>query len=1452
MMAFDNRRTYLCYNNRDLIRDGYIPTFIEKEYVPVSSFNITRLKNPPKGVTYIVGRDSATQAITSVRERKKLLPAEKLKIEIDFSKVMKNAVTHPIPPGPLVPGIIGGILGNVGMSAIGFGGISTGLTEMTYHALEARTRINQKVVITQDILDTSIIEFDGFPLSIFGIVKEHVENFGTDIDAANTYKVSHPQAEILTDVLGNVFTKMGLDFSAEQVTQLGRFSSGMFSGTGRKRISGATDSDGLFGGAGNAWLRIVENSGDSGETPDREVVLLGEQRQLFVKIVDDDRTLKFRGDNKEAVGGGIYPFQISGTTGIDVTDKQIRIDTTDLFVGNVVYVTLDVTVGDRHLRQNVEHSGSIAQGNTVGVIGFMGAIRSVQDIFDYRLRTWKVPPLSTGITISNIDEVTDNYTKDDDYKLTLKDFVEIDAKQKEDENFVLTGDEASEIEGWRLSEAILWKRISNFFAADYRGILYIKNRGIEVNVLCPRSSIGDQEWFTTYLESLDFTAPTGPVDPDDPVDANGSPKYTYLPSDLEKKIEDNIDFRDMEGFLFDLSEIVNSLLFDREKTHYYRPFANALKTVSSYREDDNTTGIGIPHLDLLPLICPTIGVSSKTEVIDGETITRREYSYTNFNYATGSFLCNPIDLNYYDLSYGSFDHVVATFAKTRSCEEQFNLRSGNYWSENYDALNDGPGAWYDIGYIENSVFEWRPDGGTIESYWKLETPYFCGEFNSNSRVYIEKMGGNSLDNYSWIYVDTEPFVPSNISADINYDYSSSMVVFSDNHMHDCLCYYAMNDNFFEEELSLIKIDKTKNHNRDTYEHVVEGQTVTEAFDHDQNLITGQNRILGDTPSYAYGVPITEEVFKVCSPYCDPDSDVSILFWHNYNLLTDILPDGSSFGLNLNDVPPRVSIPFNWYVKYVEIEFSHNPLIPIENIEKYVSFYFENTESSINNFVVTDSYPNGNNYVFRFVFKYYFGGPFQFLGNFWKKANIVRVTARFAMGNDESLHPIYNVDTYKIDSGQSAISYDMQGRVLVFYSNEETGNIDVAISYNSGETWVYDRNLIRLISGETATLPFVIKDTNSKFIYLFYVLNDKFVMYKKINSDFIDSNNALVTYSVPTSYQAGDYDLSLDDPERAYWGAYNDEGVFLRRELSYFVIGSATDDYFIEQQTINQNINNYNKSLAGTVNEDKIQTLRFVFVGEEAEMRDNFNGSPYAVSIADDGDWRIYFVSNNRLSIKRSRSGGISWNYDIYEQSIHKNYINDELNKGFTEDISNVQIVRNDFDASVVSILYFHNGMLFIRYFHTNLLLPWYDSEGVLQNQDMISHIEIIDADSEINPPTERTKNLPIFLVGTIPDSIKTTIKNDIDDDIPFAESDLAIYFPYKDPDDPEDKDANKAMVDIFNENFAIDTNTQVYAYVTARGLTRVFYKDNIGNIDGIIIDSLVKPNLEVMNVFKGV
>jgi len=1319
-MAFNNRRTYLCYDNSDLIRDGYIKTSINKEYVPVDTFNINRLKNPPKGTVYIVDRDEDGNIIKVV-ERKKLLPASKIKVEIDFSKVMKSAVRNPISPGALSFIPMMGLIGNFALPSMGFGGVTSGLTYITLHLLDAETKINYPIKVNQQILDTGIISLNSYPLSVFGIVKRHI--------------ITEEEDE------NNVDRVVGLPFTPEQLDILGKYSDGTWRGSRRKRIDGATDSDGLFGGAGDEEVKF-------------EDVKYEDQEQLFIKVVRDERKLKFRGDNYDASGGKAYPYKLSGVAGIDATDKQIRIDVSDLVIGETIYITYSVA-SNRHLRQNLSHLGKIGQGNTIGISGFIGAIASDVDAWNYQIKTWKVPKLPTGLTIYNIDLLEDYYSSDSDYVLASSNYFTIKRREREEDDFNLT-DVADEIEGWRLSESISTS-VKKFWAADYRGVLLYDDG--DITVMLPRSEIRDQDWFTDYLEGLDFTYPSG---------TDGS----YLPSDLNISIENRIDLDREPGYLFDISEVANSLLFDREKIPYYRPFAEALKNVSTYSDDSDTSGVGISHLDIMSL-------------------------------------SSSIDLKYYDLSFIDFETANAQPLKSYSCEEPFHIHSYNYWSQNYDAQSEGPGAWYDVDHIENEVFEWRPSGASIESYWKAETPYFCGNFTRRTRVYIEKMAGNSLDNYSWIYVDTQPFVPHNISLDTNNYIGASTLAFNDENVNYGLSYHKLNDDFFEGQLQALHIDTSKSH-------------VKDAYNHDGSLIVGQNRILGDRPSYSHGSPVADDIINICRMEDIEEGD----FWWTEELYDGT---GSAFNLDFDDDPPKLIIPSDWYVKRLEIEFSYANYETLTEKEKYISFYFEQTESSVSNFRVFKSGATIDGTTKMIVdFNYYYGGPVQFLGAFWKKIDITKIDGRFVGVSNPNSTLQLDLDSYKIKSGQSAVVYDGMGELLVFYANTTSGNIDVATSLNDGEEWLIHRDLIRLVEGEFAGMPFVIKDVNSDYIHLFYTLNGSFLMYKRINTNLLVEEDAFVEYAVPSSYDVGDYDQSLDDPERAYWGNYSTEGLSLRRFPSYFIDGYFDDEYFKDQIEIRDNINIYNEDPPNpaTFDTDKKQIPRFEFSGNTNEMKGDFEGNPYAVYLDGEGILRLFMLKEGKLSVKRS-DNYFTWSYDIEEQVIHKTYLDDELNRGLSEEIQNIQIVRNDYNTNLVSVLYFHYGMLFIRHFYSDLLFPYYDSSGNKYDDQMREHLKI----------TEDTVHRPIFLVGKIPDNIKGVKIGEIDDGINDSDSSLFIRFPY-----------DKEMLERFDERFEVDSDTQVYAYTTVNGLIRVFYKDSFGNLNGIIIDGLDNLTLEVMNI----
>jgi hypothetical protein len=1320
-MSFDTRRTYLCYNNKDLIRDGYIPSSITKGYVPVSSFNVNRLKNPPKGTTFQVTKDS-NGVITEVKERRKLLPASKIKVEIDFSKVMKNAVTPVLTPGsvPLPP--IGQLIGGI-LPPIGFGGLTSGVSEMTFHILDAQTKVNQTVVVTKEILEQGgWFCTDGFPLSVFGIVNEH-------------FLEATKQGESATA------TGEGLNFSDENLKQIGQFSSGSWQGSVRKRIAGATDSNGLFGGRGDPEVKF-------------DKVKYLDQKQLFDKIARDPRKLKFRADNFDATGNQAYPPRLDSETSVDATDRFIRIIDknrresnapenggvkVDLKVGDKLYITYNVC-RDRKVRQNLVHKGVVAQGNRYGMSGWVGAISSVVDAFDYQLCTWKVPDIPKDISYYNVDTyISTHYAQDSQYKLAPKEYYDIVLNNKQT-GFGL-------IEGWRLSESVTDKT-KKFWAADYRGIL-LYEKGVGSQVVFPRDLIIDQDWFNSYLDSLE--------------------------ADKNAPIEHIVEDSDLAGSLFDVSEATNSLQFDKDKIPYHRPFAEALKKVSLYNGQEKK-GVGILQLDLLSCFSP------------------RDKS-------------DPGHLSKFDLSFIHFQNANAQPSLNRPCEEPSELYPENYPSENFDASNTNLGVWYSADYINNQFQQWRPAGGDIESYWKVETPYFCGDFGKSSRVYMEKMGGNSLDNYSWIYIDSVAFTPSSISGDKNFYTGESVLSFRDDNVHDCLSYHKLFDSLFALYFGTMEVDPTQN-------------ISPTSFVHNDNIIIGPNKLLGTFPSYSSGKPITYDVCKVCQDGFGED------FWWSEDILN------GNFGLDFSDEIPTANIPSSWYVKKLKIQYFYKDLYnvdgkyippPIQQNNTLVSFYFEGTESSISNVnLFSSDIDSGMACSVTVDLGYYHGGPIQFLGNFWKYIDVFFVEARLTSTDNPNSTKKLDLANYKIDENQSAVVYDSTGKLLVFYPNSESNNIDVALSTDGGNLWAIHKGLIRLIENETASFPVVIKDFDPNYVHLFYVLNDTFIMYKRINTSLFWEGDAFISAKVPKSYKVGDYDTSKKDYEKEYWGAFSDFGTMLRRMPSYFVVGSSADAYFIEQNSIKDDLRIANQKIE---NQNLIQHPRFEYSGSVSNLGDvAYNGSPFSIHIDNGGIARLFYTSSEgTLYVKRSNDY-FSWVYDIKDAMIHKIYKDDKRNEGLSLEIQNVQVIKDDHDAAIISLLYFNNSMLFVRHFDSQLLFPLYDSQGNLDAEYTNKQIEL----------TESSWNKPIFLAGEIPESIRQEKVEEINNKVLQKDSEFLINIPY-----------SKEIINRCDSQMSLDTETQPVGFALESGLMRVFYKDILGNVRGVVLNGMEQPTLEI-------
>ncbi len=1373
-MALTKPIGFLCYNNSELVRDGYIEPSMSKE-IPAEDFNFNLLKRNRKGISYQIKREDPDDPtkITSVIETRKILPAEKLKIEIQFSKTLKNAVTSPIAPGA-IPGSVGFLVGNP-LAGVGFGGITSGFTDFVYGVIDSKMFINKPITVTQQILDTGFIEFDDFPVSVFGIVREYRE----DVTDPDLFKEDHPEANIEIDSFGGLIGRIGLDFQGEQLERIGQHSRGSYQGGPRKRIDGITNKEGQYGDFGIPYLNIVANSGDSGEPPEQEVVLLEGQSNIFLEIFRDYRKTKFRGDNRDACGARFYPFKHREVD--DNTDRFVRINVSDLNLDDTIYITY-CGASERRVRQAMRHKGIVGQGNSFGgVTGWNLEIGTQMDVFDYQIRNWIVP-LAAPASFDS----TDN-----EFKITHNQYVawkqaeeSLDAEQSE----TLFNNTFYELEGWRMS-SVVTERLEYIWAADYRGIVLMGDRQTAV-VVVPYAQIRDKEWFVNYVKGLDF------------IEKHEDPSTGEIIYDnLQIKIDDAYNrLSDMPEAPIDTGDFANALLFDREKIPYYRPFAIALQYVSEFNIDDPETGIGTPSLDVALKFFIDAGVISglpSKELYAGELIG----SFNNIQAAFLGASWNDNNLRFTDLSFSKYNWVTSVSNPSFECAEMQSIKEHHYNCHTYDPAGgvEGSGIWLSSSYIENSLFGWRPPGGFIESYWKMDTPYFCGDFKRDSRIYIEKVGGNSLDNYSWIYADTRPDMVDSISVDRNVKKDKSYLSFYDNLSHNSLSYHILSDSVVRDSHKYLEYDFTRNHTREFLE---DNDDNNEKIDiHYNQIVIGYNSILGDSPSFNVGKPITNLESKM-----EHDNN-------NVVFVFDIL-NNPIFDLNFSDDIPKVTnIPFYWTIKSLDIEYSVSPSTTIKPIDAYSTIYFDDNNTVVNNFTINKG-PNadGSNRA-SLDCAYYGSGTIEFIGESWKKARFDKIDANIV---DE-----FVLRDYKIDEGQSSIVSDGNGKVLVFFADSKNGNISVAVSNDDTDTWEIYRDIIRLLSNESASLPIALQDSITGSVHLFYVLNDAFLMYKRIDTNLFVSQDVWVDYVPPEYYNEASIDDIENNPTSSLYN-YTSSGKRLRQETSYFVIGDSSSSFFVEQVEINNTI------IAKNRDTHTNQTIRFQYGGTEdirnvpfADYDETFNGKSFAVNKDNSGLFRIFFTESSGFSVKIS-SDSTNWEYVARNLPIHKTHFDDIIKEENNPVITNIQIAKNYYDEKTLNLFYFYNSMLFMRRFSPNEFKIKYDKNGEKDDTEVRNLVEI-------NPNIESSR--PLFIVGNIPDDILQERIFEITSGV--IDSAIAILFPY-----------TAGVLIKFDSTMAIDDTTQVGAYVSREGEVKVIYKDYLDKLNGVSIQGInVKPEI---------
>ncbi len=1410
----------LCINNEQLVREGYIYNIITQVFEPPTQRDLDKLKStPPKGTSYNAVRDDPDDRnkITKVIKRVKLLPADFLKFEINFSKMMTSAIWHPITPGVFYGGFVSMVVTPL-FSGLGMGGITEGTTNLTFHVCDSETVFNRRIEITKEILETGIVTFEGeYPISIFGIVKEYIsEDIGNmnDPETKATYMEMHPTA-IIEQISDNRFdAKFGLDFTQDEIDNIGKYNAGQYAGGAIVKIDGSTNRYGQFGWLGTSYVNIEEVTERGGK----------DQQNLFEGILYDYRKLWFRGDNPEAWGRRDHPFESDSQN--DATNLSILVNKEGLKEKDVIYITF-CPVSKRYLRQGVRHRGVVGQGHSFAFnIGWSMEINSYVDVFDYQIKSWIVLKSSVDdIYALNTSDGRSLYSNEfifdiDEYisvkkLLSSEEYQKLDDEEKEKKQYW------DILEGWRISEVVS-KEVQRFWAADYRGILLVEKSStggaFNAGILFPYKKIRDKEWFDNYLYNLPFI--------EKHIDENGD----IVIDDYEIKIEDAINngridigtpfvdtdspfLFDIDSPLFDISEHSNSLLRDLWKTPYYRPFALSLSEVSEYAVDrpdvlDSTIlGVGICSLDI---ILDYLIIRGKLDDIPGvqgiEFI--EDYYFLEMDKFVGVFTTIANEINRYledmDLSFSDFQASIGRPDPSYFCEDPYPIRESDYFCHIYNPTTISGG--YQTDAIDQSNFGWVAAGGKIESYWKLETPWYCGDFNTKTRFRTEYLGGNVANFFSMIFVQTHPVYPHNICSDTDHKINQSFLVFREGNVYSALSYYNFDEEFFGETLKSLQIDI------DLKPTIEDSNFKETGFDHDKYKIMGYNGIIGDKPSYNFGSPLTYEISAYCLERLD-------WFFHDFDFLKE--------GLNFDDDIPRVYLPedfdpqFDWRLKEITLTYKYKDeetKLPAKK-DNYISLYFEDTNSSLTTTTIPLSFKNAETYTIPC--SYYRGFPLQILGDIWEYLDVTSMTGRVAQADV--------INAFTIDSGQSAVSYDRRGNALVFYADGETNSISVALTPNLGEKWYKYNNTLRLIEGENASLPFVIPQEDRTVVHLFYVLNGAYLMYKEMNVDFFDLANLWTEYVPPSSYD----ETSNDDMETGYEVSQTSSlygftfiGKALLRQTSYFVAGDADSEHFKNEMDTVTKIKERNEKIMKAERQKETQTrgnviqnIRFDFRGDPEYMDRPFGGNSYAVYIDPSGVKRVFMTDKGRLLIKSSGDFR-NWVYDVKDVYIHKNYIEDELNRGKDIEIKNIQLVRSHYSTSTISLLYFNRDMLFIRSFGSSLLLQFNEEEDSFLEQFNI---------------TKGTGNKPIFIIGNIPEEMREQRKLELeeiaDGERDLNDSELGFIIPYLSSSVDIKKAAasgDYSLIDKFNEDFSLDTETQVCAYATGKELIRIFYQDSLG------------------------
>jgi len=782
----------------------------------------------------------------------------------------------------------------------------------------------------------------------------------------------------------------------------------------------------------------------------------------FVRLVRDTRKDRYRADSDVAAP---HAFFTNPAAFNDLTDNKISFDTSGLKEGDTLYLTAAL-VSERHLRQAVDHRATLFEGaNRVGVTLETVALGEVHSgAWNFSIQKWRVPcdPSSSG-TVS----ISDTF----------------DTNAPENNNDACSTETWDFIEGWRIAESVA-KEVPEFFAADSRGIVKVTPSGSQI--LFPRGSINDQPWFDAFLND------------------SGYGNRTIANSSNE------IDFA---GALFDVSEHVNSLLFDQQKIPYQRDFALALQSVSKFDPDITGTGIGIISLDLV-----NNGVTVEVDKADLSTSAFQPSGQKSI-FPSG----------YSTTQCGGFNAAEVVDPRSQVGSNIINI----------------------LGYGE------PPD---LFSDWIFRTPFIDGTYGRKTRVYFERHTEDVAiisKETDRVFVSTIPSIDSSISVDTNLKHRKAFASFDDPGFAS-LAFHHLDEGSTNKKLDELEIDTTKNHNR--------GQ-----FDHNEFRYVGYGPLLaGDPSTYSNGIAISREWLEICEERISPadlfkDVNLSFSVETEGNITVNLDRDkayrqivveyNSGFGFaNLTDVGHLISFEFEGsgqVISNIAIPLRRGT-VPAPVVSGNIAEVAASAVSAATQVVGVLAKNVTGEFAISVDARYYSGTRLRIRGDALSHVQVLRISAT------ES--PKTAIEPLLVAGRQTSTIIDDLMQIFVFYTDDNSNNISCAMSPDLGHSWIRHTDIIRLKKGERADTPYIIKNKDRTRFHLLYRLNDTFLMMKKLNPHWFVCQDSDVEYESPTELNDTTDDLlGLEK--------YEPGGQQIRLEPSYFVCGDKNDTFFEKESEI---------------------------------------------------------------------------------------------------------------------------------------------------------------------------------------------------------------------------------------------------------------------------------------------